>query len=128
MVEVLPEDEVRIARITALSVAGAVALVAAGPAAGAGKPQRKTVKIFDNYYAPAKLTVNNRSTITWKWPEDAGDSHDVKLESGPKGAKKFASDTAATSFSYKQKLSKAGTYRIVCTLHEEMTMTIKVRR
>jgi plastocyanin len=102
--------------------------VAAGPAAGAGTPQRKTVKVLDNYYSPAKLTVNNRSTITWKWPEDAGDIHDVKLKSGPRGAKKFASDGAATSFSYRQRLVKPGTYRLVCTYHEEMTMTIKVRR
>lgn len=114
-------------RITALSLAGAVALVAVAPAVAAA-PQRKTVKVLDNYYSPAKLTVNNRSTITWKWPEDAGDTHDVKLVKAPKGVKKFASDGAATSFSYKRKLTKAGSYSLVCTYHEEMTMTIKVRR
>ena len=114
-------------RITALSLVGAVALVAAAPAVAAA-PQRKTVKVLDNYYSPAKLTVNNRSTITWKWPEDSGDTHDVVLKKGPKGVRKFASEAAATSFSYKRKLTRAGTYTLICTYHEDMTMTIKVRR
>jgi len=54
--------------------------------------------------------------------------HDVKLKSGPKGVKKFQSESAATDYSFKRKLTVAGTYKIVCTLHEEMTMTIKVRK
>ena len=117
-------------RLAALSLAGAVALVAAAPGAGgaASKPQRKSVKVLDNYYSPAKLTVNRNSTVTWKWPEDAGDTHDVALEKGPRGVRKFASDGAAASFSYKRKLTRPGTYSLVCTYHEEMTMTIKVRR
>ncbi len=118
----------RASRVAALSVAGVVALVAATPAGGAGAPQRKTVRVLDNYYSPAKLTVNNRSTITWKWPEDAGDTHDVVLRKGPAGVKKFASDGAAAAFTYKRTLTKPGTYSLICTYHEEMTMTIKVRR
>ena len=75
------------------------------------------------------VTVAEDATVTWKWPgfEEAGDVHDVKLKSGPKGAKKFHSEQAASDYSFKRKLTVKGTYRIICTLHEEMKMTIKVR-
>ena len=45
--------------------------------------------------------------------------HDVKLKTGPKGAKKFASEAASTDYSFKRKLTVPGTYKIVCTLHED---------
>jgi plastocyanin len=63
-----------------------VALLGAAPAvAGSGKPQRKKVEVGDNFYSPSKLTVNKGSTITWVWPDEALDVHDVKLSKGPKG-------------------------------------------
>jgi hypothetical protein len=74
-----------------------------------------------------KLTVNKGSTITWVWPDEALDVHDVKLSKGPKGVTKFQSDLGAAGFKYKRTLKVPGTYKIVCTLHEEMTMTIRVR-
>jgi plastocyanin len=105
-----------------------VALLGAAPAtAGSNKPRHKKVEVGDNFYAPSKLTVNKRSTITWVWPDEAIDVHDVKLSKGPKGVKKFQSDPASSGFTYKRKLKVPGLYRIVCTLHEEMTMTIRVR-
>jgi plastocyanin len=107
-------------------LAGA-ALLSAAPAGAAAS---KTIKVGDDYYAPQTVTVSRGTTVTWKWPsfEQAGDVHDVKLKSGPKGVKKFQSDSASTDYSFKRKLTVAGTYKIVCTLHEEMTMTIKVKR
>lgn len=119
------------ARLTIIAVAGLTAAsVAAVPAtAGGGKPQKRTVKIADNYYSPTKLTVNRNSTITWKWPDVTGDTHDVLLKKGPKGVKKFQSESAGSFYSYKRKLTKPGKYQIICTLHEqEMKMTITVRK
>ena len=112
----------------ALAVLAGVALLGAAPAGGARKPQRKTVKVFDNYYQPTKLTVNRGSTIRWLWPEDVGDVHDVKLDKAPRGVRKFQSDAATIGYDFKRKLPKPGKYFIVCTLHDEMTMTITVRR
>jgi plastocyanin len=114
-------------RTLPLVVLALFVLVPATAGAGAKKPVKKTVGIFDNYYEPAKLTVPVGSTVTWKWPVDTGDSHDVQLKKGPKGAKKFASEIATSQYSFKQKLTKKGTYFIICTLHEEMTMDIVVR-
>jgi plastocyanin len=73
--------------------------------------------------------VNKGSTITWKWSAaETLDVHDVKLKSGPRGVRKFHSEPAAGGYSYKRRLKRPGSYEIVCTLHEEMAMTIKVRR
>lgn len=111
----------------------ALALVPAVDAGAKGKAKQrkaptKTVKIFDNYYEPAKLTVRKGTTVVWKWPAVTGDSHDVTLEKGPKGVKKFQSEVAGSAYTYKRKLKVPGRYDIICTLHEEMTMKIVVRR
>ena len=114
-------------RVVVLAVLAGAALLCAVPAHGAAK---KTVTIGDNYYSQEKLTVKKGTTVTWRWPgfEVGGDVHDVKLGSGPKKAKKFQSEAASTDYSFKRKLTVPGKYKIVCTLHEEMRMTIKVRK
>jgi plastocyanin len=96
----------------------------------AATKRNKTVHVGDNYFSPKKLTVKRGTRVTWRWPgfEEAGDVHDVKLKKGPRGVKKFHSQAASTEYSFKRKLKKPGTYRIVCTLHAGMRMTIKVRR
>ena len=110
-------------------LAGAALLVGAAPAQAA-VPKGKTVRIYDNYFLQDDITVRKGATVTWRWPgyDEAGDVHDVKLKSGPKGVKKFHSEAAATDFTFKRKLKVAGRYRIVCTLHDEMKMRIRVKR
>jgi len=109
--------------------AAGIALLGAVPAQ-AGKPDKATVRIYDNYFLQDRLTVPTGTRITWRWPgaEASGDVHDVRLKSGPKGVKRFHSEAAATDFTYRRTLRKAGRYRIACTLHEEMRMTIRVKR
>jgi plastocyanin len=111
--------------IIALALAGA-ALAAAPAEAGS----TRTVKVLDNYFSPKKITVKKNTTVRWRWPEDGGDVHDVKLTSAPKGVKKFHSDPGSGGFSYRRKLSRPGTYKLLCTFHEddEMRMTIVVKR
>ena len=112
-------------RLLVAVLAGAV-LVSAAPAQAV---TRKTVKVRDNYFLPDALTVKRGTVVVWRWPgfEEAGDVHDVKLKSGPEGVRKFHSEAAATDYSFKRRLWVKGRYRIVCTLHEEMRMSIRVR-
>jgi plastocyanin len=113
--------------VLVVAVAG-VALMGATPAQ-AGWPKGKTVRIYDNYFLPDAVKVKRGAMITWRWPsfDEAGDVHDVKLKSAPKGVKKFQSEAASTDYTFKRRLRVPGRYRIVCTLHEEMRMTIRVR-
>lgn len=106
----------------------AIAALGMVPAAEAATPVKKTIKVRDNFFSPAKLSVPVKSTLVWKWPKVAGDVHDVYSATKPKGVKRFHSDAAASDYTFKRKLKKAGKYLIVCTLHEEMTMTVKVRK
>jgi len=71
--------------------------------------------------------VKAGTVVKWKWQSDNADSHNVKLRRGPRGVRKFASEIAATDYSYKKKLSKRGKYSLYCTLHEGMTQTITVK-
>jgi plastocyanin len=97
-------------------------------AAAAGR--KKTVRVYDNYFLPDSLSVRRGRTVVWRWPgaDEAGDVHDVKLRSGPKGVKKFQSEAASTDYSFRRRLRRPGRYRIVCTFHQEMKMSIRVRR
>ena len=114
-------------RAATLVLAG-VAVIAAAPALGASSP-RKTVGVHDNYYSPSKLTVKKGTTIRWLWADDANDVHDVKLTSAPKGVRKFQTEPLAIGDTYSKKLTVPGTYKLVCTFHEEeMRMTITVKR
>ena len=114
-------------RTVLIALAAGVALSCAAPAV-AGAPNKKSIGVADNYYLPAKTTVKKGTIVTWKWPSEAIDVHDVKLKSGPKGVKKFQSEPASSGYRYKRKLTVPGTYKIVCTLHEEMVMTIRVKK
>jgi plastocyanin len=105
-------------------LAAGAALLSAAPAVTAAN---KTVKLSDNFFTPLEMKVSKGSTVTWKWPLDPIDVHDVKLKKGPDGVKKFQSEPASSGYTYKRKLKVKGTYKIICTLHEEMKMTIRVR-
>jgi plastocyanin len=106
-----------------------IALMLAAALIPSAAPKHKTIHLGDNFFAPKTVTVARNARVTWKWPgfDQAGDVHDVKLKSGPKKAKKFHSEQAASDYTFKRKLTVKGTSKIVCTLHEQMKMTIKVR-
>src|SRR6476659_6189086 len=94
-------------------VAGAVAI----PAFAA----TRTVKLGDNFFRPKTLSVKRGTTVLFKWTGSA--PHNVTVTSGPK---KFHSRTQ-TKGSFKATPHTKGTYKIVCTIHAGMKMTLKVR-
>ena len=100
-----------------------------GGASASAAAARKTVRIGDNFFVKDRLTVRSGTTVVWEWPAagESGDVHDVALRSGPRGVRKFHSEAASTDFTFRRRLRKPGRYRIRCTLHEEMRMTIRVR-
>ena len=116
-----------LALIGAAAFAAAPAALAVGATTSKGKTRKVTVN--DNYYGPSKLTVHVGDSVDWVWTDAVTDVHDVKLNSAPKGVKKFASDPLASGDDFKRKLTKAGTFKIICTFHEEeMKMTITVKK
>ena len=87
------------------------------------------MRVGDNYYAPARIVVKPYTKVTWRWPVEVGDTHDVRFQRGPRGVPHYQSEPAAADYRYAKLLIKQGTYRIVCTFHlGEMQQTIIVRR
>jgi plastocyanin len=121
-----------IGRKATLTMVGAAAFAAAPAALALGATssgKTRKVSVNDNYYGPSKLTVHVGDTVDWHWSEDETDVHDVSLKTAPKGVKKFASDPLAAGDDFKRRLTKPGTYKIICTFHEEeMKMTITVKK
>jgi plastocyanin len=107
--------------LVVLAVAVAAAIVAI-PALAA----TTTVKVGDNYFGSRgkkpTITVKRGTTVRWTWVGHV--PHNVKVASGPK---RFGSATL-TRGSFSARLTRPGTYKIVCTIHQpDMVMTLKVR-
>jgi plastocyanin len=97
-------------------------LLAAVPALS----KRRTVEVDDNYFvrqgSPPTVRVNRNDTVVWEW--EGRNPHNVTVTSGPV---RFKSRTQRSG-SYRKKVTRAGSYRIVCTVHAGMRMTLKARR
>jgi plastocyanin len=96
-------------------------LVVAGPALS----KRKTVEVDDDYFvregAPRTVTVKRNDTVVWEW--EGRNPHNVTVTRGPV---KFRSSNKSTG-TYSKKVTRRGTYKIVCTIHApDMRMTLKV--
>jgi plastocyanin len=110
---------------TALAVpAFAAALTQAGGAA----PEPRIVNVRDNFFAPDALTVptGHEDRLALALPARR---RPRRVSHPPAGRRKrFHSRLTASDFSFARKLKKPGRYRIVCTIHAAMTMSVKVRR
>jgi plastocyanin len=101
------------ALLAALALVGALAV----PALAA----TKTIALRDTFFSPKSTTVKKGTTVKWVWKGRL--PHNVTVTKGPV---KFHSRTF-TKGSYSKKLSKRGTYRIVCTIHPGMNLTLRVK-
>ncbi|MGZ4267770.1 MAG: cupredoxin domain-containing protein [Solirubrobacteraceae bacterium] len=104
-------------RILAMVAALAACALLAVPALAA----TRSITVADTYYKPKSVTVTRGTTIRWVWRGKL--PHDVRVKSGPV---KFRSRIMQKG-SYSRTLTRAGTYRIYCTVHPNMTMTLRVR-
>ena len=104
-------------------------LIAAVPAVLATQAlaASRSVKVGDNFFvrkgSVPTVTVKKGSTVTWRW---AGrELHNVAVAKGPA---KFRS-SYKSSGSYSKRLTRTGTYTIVCSIHQpDMKMKLRVTR
>jgi plastocyanin len=81
----------------------------------------KSVTVGDTFFKAKSITVSKGTTVKWVWRGKL--PHDVKVKSGPA---KFHS-AVKTKGSYSKRLTRRGTYRIICTIHPNMKQTVTVR-
>ena len=95
---------------------------AASAAKASAKAASAQVTIDNFTFAPATMTVEVGSTVTWTNRDDI--PHTVVSADDPRAFKSKALDTGDTfSFTF----SKAGTYSYFCSIHPKMVGRIVVR-
>ena len=114
-----------LAAVTAVALTGAVMAPVAGPATHAKpKPKSvtKTVKVKDDFYSPAKMTIKVGDKVNFVWASSNINTHNVTLLKGPKGVKKskFTSLSGSTDFHFLRKFTVPGKYHFICTIHPTM--------
>ena len=114
-------------RLAALAVLGTVA-AAAAPTAHAGSTPSRTVRVADDFFSPTRLTVREGTRLVFRWSSENFNRHDVALDSGPRGVRTWNSPVRTKDYTYRRTLRRAGTYKIICTLHPTlMRLTVRVR-
>jgi plastocyanin len=101
-----------------LLLALVIALVAAAPAAA----KTKNVRVGDDFFKAKTITIHRGTTVRWNWR--GHDAHNVVVQKGPK----HFQSSLRTKGHFARKLSKRGTYKIICSIHApDMHMTIHVQ-
>ena len=104
-------------------VAALAAIVVLVVAAGASGRAKTTVDVGDDFFDPKKVKIDKKDTIKFNWI--GVNEHDIVKIKGP--GKFFESGPITGSgIEYKRKFTKAGDYKLICTLHEKMTMKVEV--
>lgn len=103
-------------------------LAAVAASAGLAVPAlaaTKSITVGDDYFvrsgARPTVTVKKGTRVRWVWRGRS--AHNVTAVSGPR---RFQSRTVVKG-SFAKKMTRKGTYKIVCTIHPGMEMTLKVR-
>jgi len=87
----------------------------------------RSVKIGDDYFvrkgSVPTVTVKKGTKVTWRW--SGKQTHNVAVTRGPVHFR----SSFKSSGSYSKTLRRAGTYTIVCTIHQpDMKMKLRVTR
>ena len=111
------------AAIAAVAVATLVLISAF--ASGAFARASTTIEVGDNFFSPSSKTISSGTKVKFKWVDD-GD-HDVVKKKGPGGS--FSSGvTDQPGVNFTKKFKKAGTYKLICSVHpEDMKLKLKVQ-
>jgi plastocyanin len=105
-------------RIAAVAIIVSGALVLPAQAASG-----TTVLVKDDLFSPSSKTIRKGSTVTFKWKGKS--VHDVVAKRGSKTVFRISLRTKGT---VSKRFSKAGTYKLICSIHTpNMKATIKVR-
>lgn len=107
--------------LVAVTLAG-VAVGTVGASVASQTAPTKTIKLGDNFFKPSKVTVAAGTVVTFRWT--GSNTHNVTVVKGPE---KFTSSNQSDG-TYVRTFTKPGTYRVVCTFHPGMNLTVTVKK
>ena len=82
------------------------------------------VLVKDDFFKPKRITIQKGRSVSWRWRGE--DDHNVALKRrGSSKVVKRSALKASGTFTYK--FRRAGTWRAICEVHEDMTMRIVVK-
>jgi plastocyanin len=107
-------------KLLVVALVGAVFAILATQAFAASR----SIKVGDNYFVRASgvPTVTVKKGTTVKWQFKGHNVHTVVVRSGPA---KFRS-SARSKGTFSKKLTRAGTYRIYCSIHGASDQSMKL--
>jgi plastocyanin len=73
-------------------------------------------------FSPRSVSIARGTTVTFRWTGE--EPHNVVVTSGPV---RFRTPVKRSGATVSRRFTKAGTYRIVCTLHDGMRLRLTVR-
>lgn len=121
-----------LAALAVVALFGLLAVQAVGKGTSAKpRPKPKIIKVADDYFAPAGITVAKNKLVKWVWDPTNTDTHNVVLKSGPSKVKKsdFKSADGSIGIRFERRLEVPGTYQFLCTFHPTvMKLKITVKR
>jgi len=83
----------------------------------------KEVFVGDNFFEPAKTNAKKGDRVAFEWI--GSEEHEIAKSKGP--GKFFHSGPKTDGGKFRQRFTERGTYRIICTLHEDMRMKLEVK-
>jgi plastocyanin len=111
-----------------LPVAAILAALAVWPTAGGAgtalNAKTKRVSVKDDLFSPKTVRVARGGKVTWVWKGE--NDHNVRFRKVPAGAKRPKGSSTQSSGRFSRTFRKGGTYRYVCTIHEDFGMKGKV--
>jgi len=105
--------------VVAMAVAGVLAL--SGSAGAEGK-RAATIKLLADTFSPDKKSISAGTKVKFNWIDG---KHNIVKSKGPGGSiDSGIFNTPGVNFTHKFK--KAGTYKLICTIHDGMKVKVKV--
>jgi plastocyanin len=102
--------------VVAIAATGVLALSGVAGAKGSA-----TIKLLSETFSPEKKSISAGTKVKFKWIDG---KHNIVKSSGPGGA--IDSGIFNTpGVNYTHKFSKAGTYKLICTIHDNMKVKLK---
>jgi plastocyanin len=92
---------------------------------GAESAATRAVSVRDDFFSPKRITISSGDRLKWTWREEG--THNVRFRKVPRGGSRSPGSTLKTSGTFSRKFRKRGTYRYVCTIHEDSGMTGSVK-
>ncbi len=113
------------AALLGAAAVGMLAQAAIATSGDAGVSKTRGVSVRDDFFSPKRATIRAGDRVKWTWREQ-GD-HNVRFRRVPAGAGRKPGERTKSSGTFSRRFTRRGTYRYVCTIHEDLGMTGSVK-